>query len=78
MRRLVVFHVAVMSMTECWRWFIEKNPGVTVDEAKRKIIARLAMIETTRPLETIAADAAREQATLVRNWYHRTFAQTMP
>lgn len=46
---------------------MEKNPGVTVDEAQRKVIARLAMIETTRPLETVAPDAAREQATLVRN-----------
>ena len=36
------------------------------------------MIETTRPLETIAPDAAREQATLVRNWYHRIFANTTP
>ena len=68
----------VISMTECWTWFMEKNSGVTVDEAKRKIIARLAMIETTRPLETIAPDAAREQATLVRNWYHRIFAKTTP
>jgi hypothetical protein len=36
------------------------------------------MIETTRPLETIGPDAAREQATQVRNWYHRIFTQTTP
>ena len=68
----------VSSMAECWTWFMEKNPGVTVDEAKRKIIARLAMIETTRPLETIVPDAAREQAALVRDWYHHVFAKTTP
>ncbi|MFM9058275.1 MAG: nucleotidyl transferase AbiEii/AbiGii toxin family protein [Planctomycetaceae bacterium] len=68
----------VMSMPECWASFMEKNPGVTVDEAKRKIIARLAMIETTRPLETIAPDAAREQATRVRDWFRRVFAQAAP
>ena len=68
----------VSSMAECWAWFMEKNPGVAIDEAKRKIIARLAMIETTRPLETIAADAAREQAALVRDWYHHVFAKATP
>lgn len=68
----------VVSMAECWTWFMEKNPGVTVDEAKRKIIARLAMIETTRPLETIAGDAAREQSARVRDWYHCVFATTTP
>jgi hypothetical protein len=68
----------VSSMAECWTWFLEKNPGVTVDEAKRKIIARLAMIETTRPLETIEAGTAREHATCVRDWYHRVFATASP
>lgn len=68
----------VMQMSECWTWFMEKNPGVTVDEAKRKIIARLTMIETTRPLETIETDAAREQAAHVRDWYHHVFAKTTP
>ena len=64
----------VMTMTDCWDSFTTKNPGVTVAEAKQKIIARLAMIETTRPLETIANGDAREQAARVRDWYHRVFA----
>ena len=57
---------------------MERNTGVAVDEAQRKVIARLAMIETTRPLETITDNAAREQATLVRDWYHRVFTRTTP
>jgi len=68
----------VLSMAECWSCFIAKNTGVTVDEAKRKIIARLAMIETTRPLETIASGVAREQATLLRDWYRHVFTKTTP
>lgn len=68
----------VMSMTECWAWFMEKNPGFTVDEAKRKILARLVMIETTRPLDTIEPGRAKEQAAQVRDWYHRVFATPTP
>jgi len=68
----------VTSEDDCWTWFVEKNPGVPVDQAKRKIIARLAMIETARPLETIAPDAAREQATRVRDWYHHVFTKAPP
>lgn len=68
----------VSSMAECWTWFVEKNPGVTADEAKRKIIARLAMIETTRPIETIEPGTAREHATRVRDWYHHVFTANSP
>lgn len=63
----------VMSMADCWRSFIDKNPGITVDEARRKIIARPAMIETTRPLETIHPGEARDQAARVRDRYDRVF-----
>ena len=70
--------LGVMSMEQCWGWFTEKNPGISVDEAKRKIITRLAMIETTRPLEKIQPRDAREKAALVRAWYHDIFAAPVP
>lgn len=55
-----------------------KNPGISVDEAKRKIITRLAMIETSRPLEKIYPKENREKAALVRDWYRHTFASPAP
>lgn len=68
----------VMSIADCWAAFAGKNTGMTVDEAKRKIVARLAMIETTRPLETIQSSEAREQAARVRGWFHGVFAAPAP
>ena len=64
----------VVSVADCWNAFAEKSGGVAIDEAKRKIIARLAMIEASRPLETIQPAEARERAARVRDWYYRVFA----
>jgi len=52
----------VISMADCWKAFTEKGLGIGIDEAKRKIIALLAMIEASRPLETIEPVEARERA----------------
>ena len=46
---------------------------IGINEAKRKIIARLAMIEASRPLETIEPAESREQAARVREWYYDVF-----
>jgi hypothetical protein len=68
----------VMSMADCWRAFTENGLGIDIDEAKRKIIARLAMIEASRPLQTIQPGDARDQAARVREWYYRVFAVPAP
>ncbi|MGI9177563.1 MAG: nucleotidyl transferase AbiEii/AbiGii toxin family protein [Pirellulales bacterium] len=68
----------VMSMADCWQAFTEKGFGIGIDEAKRKIIARLAMIEASRPLETIQPVEARKQAAHVREWYYRVFTLPTP
>ena len=65
-------------MADCWQAFTKKGHGIDIDEAKRKIIARLAMIEASRPLETIQPGEAREQALRVREWYCRVFAVPTP
>jgi len=78
---LDIYHLCtseVMSMADCWQAFTAKVLGVTTDEAKRKTIARLAMIEASRPLETIESPAAREQAAAVREWYYRVFCVPTP
>jgi hypothetical protein len=78
---LDIYHLCtrdVMSMTDCWQAFMEKGLGIGIDEAKRKIIARLAMIEASRPLETIQPGEAREQAARVREWYYRVFTVPTP
>jgi len=68
----------VMSMADCWRAFTDKDLGVGSDEAKRKIIARLAMIEASRPLATIQPGEVRDQAARVREWYYGVFAAPAP
>jgi predicted nucleotidyltransferase component of viral defense system len=78
---LDIYHVCtreVMSKEDCWNAFTAKHPGITVEEATRKIIARLAMIESTRPLETIQSAEARQQAASVREWYYHSFAVAFP
>jgi hypothetical protein len=78
---LDVYHVCtrdVMTTNDCWTAFTEKNPDIAIDEARRKIIARLAMIEATRPLDTIQPEEAREQAGHVRDWYYRVFTRPAP
>jgi len=64
----------IVSTSDCWQWWSAKNPGIPVDEAKRKVITRLAMIETSRPLETIQPAEARNRAALVRAWYRDHFS----
>ncbi len=61
--------VLIWIVESCWQLWQAKHPGIPTDEAGRKIIARLAMIETTRPLERIQPPAA-----LIRAWFRDTFA----
>lgn len=63
----------VMTVAACWQAFTEKGLGIEIDEAKRKVIGRLAMIEASRPLETIQPEEARKQAEGVREWFYRVF-----
>jgi hypothetical protein len=58
----------VMSMADCRQAFTEKGLGIGIHEAKRKIIARLAMIEASRPLETIQPFTGEEYAALYRSF----------
>ena len=68
----------IITTIDCWLLWSEKNPGISVSEAKRKVITRLLMIETARPLDSIQPTTAREKAGLVRRWYHDTFAPPEP
>ncbi len=67
-------HRSIISIADCWRLWGLKNPGVSEDEARRKICARIEMIEAARPLAAIQPAAAREKAALVRAWYRTTFS----
>jgi hypothetical protein len=71
-------NAGVCRSDECWHLHTLKNPDVTVDEAKRKVLARLEMIAVARPLETIQPTAARGRATLVRDWYRVHFCTHSP
>ena len=66
---------SIITITDCWELWTLKNPGVAVDEAKRKILARMKSIALARPLESIGPQAARESTALVRSWYCHTFTQ---
>jgi len=78
---LDIYHLCTRNVTtaaDCWAAFMAKNPGIPINEAKQKILARLAMIESTRPLETIQPVEARDHAAQVRDWYYRVFALPTP
>ncbi len=62
-----------MTVAACWQAFTGKGLGIEISEAKRKILGRLAMIEASRPLETIHPEEARKQAETVREWFYRVF-----
>lgn len=66
---------SLITIADCWQLWSLKNPGVPVDEAMRKVAARMESIALTRPLDTIQPKAARESAALVRAWYRDTFTQ---
>lgn len=66
---------SIITIADCWRLWTLKNPGVLVDEARRKVYARMESIALTRPLESIQPLVARESAALVRSWYRDTFTQ---
>lgn len=66
---------SVISISDCWELWSHKNPGVSVDEAMRKVFARMESIALMRPLETIQSKASRDSAALVRAWYRDTFTK---
>lgn len=68
-------HQSIISIADCWHLWGLKNPGVPEDEARRKVCARLEMIEAARPLATIQPASARENAENVRSWYRTTFTR---
>ena len=66
--------MGVLTMEDCWSLWSEKNPGILISDAKRRIITRLLEIEASRLLDSIQPAQARDKAALVRGWYHHTFA----
>lgn len=63
----------LMHAAECWNIWSRKNPGSSVVEAKRKAALHLTKIECRRPLESIADDSARENASRTRDWFRQEF-----
>ncbi len=68
---------SLLSIADCWQLWSQKNPGVLVDEAMRKVCARIEHIAMTRPLDTIQPRAARDRTALVRAWYRDIFTNPM-
>jgi len=65
----------LLEVNDCWMLWKQKNPDIPPADAARKIISRLAMIEVTRPLDSIQPESAQTRARLVRAWYRDTFTR---
>jgi len=75
-----IYHVAaagLVNAAECWRLWERKNPGESIEPAKRKVLHHLTALATRRPLESIANAAERRQAGQTRDWYRREFVKAI-
>lgn len=58
----------LVSVDDCWDLWRRKNPGLTIDEGKVRILHHLETLSARRPLESIPDASSRESARVVRQW----------
>ena len=62
------------SETECWQVWQEKNPDRNVREAKGNVLRHLELLESRRPLASLAANE-REVAQTLRDWVRQSLCR---
>jgi hypothetical protein len=65
----------LLTSARCWDLWQAKNPGESVDAARRNVLLHLTGLESRRPLEAIPDPAARERAREVRDWFKDVFTR---
>ena len=66
----------LLSASQCWELYEEKNPGQSVGDAAAKVLHALERLEVQRPLDSIADADQRREAAAVRSWYRDVFCRT--
>lgn len=56
------------SESDCWDAWSQKNPGLTVEEGRIRVLHHLEVLASRRPLESIPGAGEREAARTVREW----------
>lgn len=70
-----VVDAGVCTVARCWDLWAAKNPGASVDAAKRNLLLHLAGLEARRPLDTISDPEERERVHGVRGWFRDVFVR---
>lgn len=65
-----VVNTGLLSASQCWSLWERKNQAGTTEAAKQKVLLHLTALEQRRPLDGIADEEERRQASTVRNWFH--------
>lgn len=65
----------LITVPQCWELYEQKNPGLSSRDAAAKVLHALERLEIQRPLDSIADDEQRREATAVRRWYREVFCK---
>ncbi len=56
-----------------WELWCRKNPGLSRESARQKVLVHLSGLEARRPLDTILNAVERQRASEVRQWFRGEF-----
>ncbi|MBI4266732.1 MAG: nucleotidyl transferase AbiEii/AbiGii toxin family protein [Acidobacteria bacterium] len=71
----MVVDAGLVTVSRCWELWQMKNPGASIEAARRNVLLHLGGLEARRPLQTIADSTAREDARRVRQWFRDEFTK---
>jgi hypothetical protein len=63
----------LVSSSQCWGLWSEKNSGAPIEAARQKVMFHLAALESRRPLESIADTHERQETQKRRAWFKNEF-----
>jgi hypothetical protein len=66
-----VVTAGLLTTRRCWELWQAKNPGGSMDAARRNLLLHLASLDARRPLESIANPAERDRARQLRDWFRQ-------
>jgi hypothetical protein len=72
-REVVIRGIA--SVAQCWDWWVRKNPGMDVRQARAQALRHIQALEQRRPLDSIADGGERESARTTREWIRLVLLQ---
>ena len=70
-----VIDQGILTTEGAWGLWCRKNPGDSLESARRKALFHLTSLEGRRPLDSIPDEAERRRAEAVRAWFKREFLE---